>query len=345
MRIAISWNELPCYAAHLIAAGIKGVDNPVQVISTRPTIPITGMEEILGQKVHWIDKDNIYTWEQLGLDVPEIYFQAGITYIPSLRRLGDQVRKSGGRVVLLSDNCWKNSYRQWVGMVAFRVIYRKQFHAVWVPGASGVKLMRKLGVSAENLFTGLYGSDPDIFFPKEVSLRREDKFIFVGQLIKRKGVDKLVAAFSRFHQKHPEFQLDVYGAGPLASAVSGIKGINLRSFSKPETIAEALKRSKFLILPSLEDHWPLIVSEAAMSGCGLLLSDKIGNIPEFANEKNSFIFNTTSDDALYESMLMAAQCSENTLNEISRESCRLGMKFTPSNWAINFKKIIHEIAQ
>ena len=345
MRIAISWNELPCYAAHLMAAGIKSVDDPIQVISTRPTIPITGMEDILGQKVHWIDKDSISTWGQLGLDIPEIYFQAGITYIPSLRRLGDQVRKSGGKVILLSDNCWKNSFRQWIGMIAFRVIYRKRFHAVWVPGASGIKLMRKLGVSTENLFTGLYGSNPTIFYPKEACLRRENKFIFVGQLIKRKGVDKLVAAFCRFYEKHPEYQLDVYGAGPLESTISGIKGVNLRSFSKPETIAEALKRSKFLILPSLEDHWPLIVSEAAMSGCGLILSDKIGNIPEFANEKNSFIFNATSGHALYESMLMAAKCSENAFNEISRESCRLGIKFTPSNWAINFKKIIHGIVQ
>jgi glycosyltransferase involved in cell wall biosynthesis len=345
MRIAISWNELPCYAAHLIAAGIKGVDEPIQIISTRPTIPVTGMEDILGQKVHWVDKDSISTWEQLGLDVPEIYFQAGITYIPSLRRLGDQVRKSGGKVILLSDNCWKNSFRQWIGMVAFRMVYRKQFNAVWVPGASATKLMRKLGVSSENLFTGLYGSEPAIFYRKEVCSRRENKFIFVGQLIKRKGVDKLVAAFSRFHEKHPEFQLDVYGAGPLESLMSGVKGVNLKSFSKPEIIAEALQKSKFLILPSLEDHWPLIVSEAAMSGCGLLLSDKIGNIPEFANEKNSFIFNATSEEALYKSMLMASECSEYTLDEICRESCRLGLKFTPSNWAINFKKIIHEIVK
>ncbi len=343
MRIAISWNELPCYAAHLIAAGIRGVDDCVEIISTRPTFPIAGVEEILGQKVHWVDKDGISTWGQLGLDIPEIYFQAGITYIPSLRRLGDQVRKSGGKVIMLSDNCWKNSFRQWAGMIAFRMLYRKRFHAVWVPGASGIKLMRRLGVPAENLFTGLYGSNPAIFFPKDPCLRRENKFIFVGQLIKRKGVDRLAAAFSRLHEKHPQYQLDVYGAGPLESTLSGIMGVNLRSFSKPETIAQALKTSKFLILPSLEDHWPLVVSEAAMSGCGLILSDKIGNIPEFANDKNSFIFKATSDDALYESMLMAAECSESTFNEISRESCNLGMKFTPLNWATNFKKIIHEI--
>jgi hypothetical protein len=48
-RLAISWNGLPQYAARLIRAAIERWGAPVDVIGSRPTVPVAGMEEALGQ--------------------------------------------------------------------------------------------------------------------------------------------------------------------------------------------------------------------------------------------------------------------------------------------------------
>ena len=69
------------------------------------------MDKILGQKIHWIDKSKINSWTDLGLPVPGLFFQAGTYYISSFKKLGNEVRKNNGKVILLSDDNKKNNIR------------------------------------------------------------------------------------------------------------------------------------------------------------------------------------------------------------------------------------------
>lgn len=342
MIMALSWNELPAYGARLLRAGIQGFGKPVTVIATIPQIPIKGMEEILGQKIHWVDRSKINSWKDLGLPVPDIFFQAGIYYISSFRKLGKEVREHGGRVVLLSDNCWKNNFRQWGGAVLYRLIFRRWFSAVWVPGKSGAKMMRIFGVPDAQIYQGLYGSDPDCFTAGPVLTQRPKQFIFVGQFIPRKGISTLVKAFNIFHKNFPDWKMHMYGAGECQYLLENCPGIFVYPFAQPPQIADALRQSRFLVLPSLEDHWPLVVSEAALSGCGLILSDRVGNGAEFLNEKNGSIFSAQSVKQLSEKLKEAASLPDWRLKEVYNESKRLGSFYGPANWAKKFHQIISE---
>ena len=175
--IAVSWNELPAYGARVLRAGIQKLGHPVTIIATVPKVPIEGMKEILNQKIYWIDRLGIKSWEDIGMPIPDIFFQAGTYYVPAFRNLGKEVRARGGKVVLLSDNCWKKSLRQIAGSVLFRLVFKNWFSAVWVPGKSGVKLMRIYGFPINRIYDGLYGSDDKCFIPGKPLKERSKQFI------------------------------------------------------------------------------------------------------------------------------------------------------------------------
>ena len=104
-----------------------------------------------------------------------------------------------------------------------------------------------------------------------------------------------------------------------------------------------MRNSRFLVLPSFMDHWPLVVSEASLSGCGLILSNKVGNAPEFVTAKNGFSFNPKSDTELYDCLVKASLLSNKKLDEVYKESLRLGSIYTPKKSGEKFSQIINDI--
>ncbi len=344
MKIVFSWNELPVYGARLIKAGIDNSNYHISVIATPPTIPIKGMEDILEQKLLWIDKKGVSRWHELNMEVPDFFFQAG-WYVESFVSLGKEVKEKGGKVILLSDNCMKNSLRQWLGSIYYRLILNKYFDGVWVPGKSGMRLFNFFGVENDKIFDGLYGIDP-ISFPVGESLEKRNKsFIFVGKLTNEKGIPQLIRVFKLFHQNHPDWCLIIYGNGPLYNELLNIDGIFLNEFSQPPEISEAMRNSRFFILPTLTDHWPLVINEAALSGCGLILSNRVGNIPEFLGTENGYIYQVEDDKDLLQCMENAATISVDKLKVIAFESRTLGEKYSPIYWSQQFKKIIYNFTK
>ena len=312
------------------------------VIGANPQMTVKDTEDILGQKICWIDSLSVNSWSELGLSIPDIFFQAG-WFIPSFNKLGKEVRYNGGKVVGLIDNCWKNNMRQWIGAVKFRLLYRKWFSAVWVPGKSGTQLLRFFGVPSSQIYQGLYGTDHNCFTPGPLLTKRPKQFIFVGGLTRLKGILTLVKAFQIFHRDFPDWNLVTYGIGESQILLENCPGIESRPFAPPHEIAETLRQSRFFVLPTLTDHWPLAVAEAAAVGCGLILSNRVGNRPEFLTQKNGFVFPARSVRELTRKLRAAASLPDWRLNETYKESKWLGSFYGLSQWAEKFQQIISEV--
>ena len=266
MNIVVSWNELPAYGAKLLNAGIKQLGYSISIISTVPQVPFKNMGKIVKQKIYWIRPDKkIETWEDLGLKVPDIFFQAGANYVKSFKNLGLLVKEDGGKVILMSDNCYKKTLRQILGRILFRLILFRRFNAVWVPGKLGRKLMRTYGFSNEKIYEGLYGVDNNCFLPGKPISRRSKQFIFVGNFIYLKGVITLVDAFRKFITINPGWKIIVFGRGPYSKILEDCPGTIVKQFAEPSEISNEMRKSRFLVQPSIVDHWPLVVPEAAVS--------------------------------------------------------------------------------
>jgi glycosyltransferase involved in cell wall biosynthesis len=337
MKIVFSWNELPVYAAYLLNEAIK-INKNTEIISIRSHLPIKDVDKILMKKVYWVKNKNL-SWRELGIEIPDIFFQAG-WYKKAFSSLGNQVKENGGKVVLLSDNQYLDNFRQKIGSLIYKIKYLNHFDAVWVPGNSGVKLMKSYGVKKKNIYKGLYASNNNIYKKGLKLSKREKLFLYVGNLYEKKGFIDLIDSYKLFCKKYPGWKLIIVGNGPLRNLIPKIKSIKYFKFSKPKEISNFMKASRFLINPSHEDHWPLVVNEATLCGCGLILSNNVGNIDELSNYKNSIIFKKSSSEHLFDALIKASQLDGLKLDIMFKESLKLGSKFTVSNWRDSYYKII-----
>lgn len=342
-HIAFSWNGLPQYAARLIGAAIDRLGEDCIVIGSKPSVPVTGMEAVLGKAVRWIDACEQVSWHDLGLKVPSIFIQSGWSY-PAFSQLGRQVKAAGGRVIGLSDANWRGDFRQLVlGPVGFRTLHWRSFDAMLVPGRQGARLMRYFGMRPDRIRIGMYGADPNLFHGGLPLLERPKTILYVGQFIARKDVLGLTAAFLRFVDTHPDWMLRMCGSGVQRELFPQDSRIIIENFVQPEQLAERYKAARFFVLPSLKEAWGLVVHEAALCGCGLILSDAIGSGDDLASAENAVRFRAGIEDDLVRALSEAAAFDSERLEGAEAKSRELARQFGPERFAAEVAGLIGEL--
>lgn len=343
MSIAFSWQGLPQYAARQLRPAIAQLGQACPVIGTRPEVPIQGMEPALGQPIHWVEAEQSVRWADLGLDTPTVFFQAGWS-CPAFNALGDEVRAAGGKVCLLMDNDWRGNLRQWFGGVWFRLAMKRKFVAVMVPGRSGRRLSRWYGFANEEIFEGLYGADPAVFFDGPPLAERPKRILFVGQYIERKDCVGLTQAFASVADQLPEWELHLYGSGPLQDKLPGHPRIRVHGFVQPAELGALYQSARIFALPSYREAWGLVVHEAALSGCQLLLSATIGSRHDFATEKNAAEFPAGDRVALAQAVLQLATSEDDALARAQAESRALAATHGPAVFADRVAAIVRQLS-
>lgn len=331
--VAFSWKGMPQYAARELKAAIAALGVDCAVIGSKPDVPVAGMEAALGQPITWIDDSRRVTWRELGLTRPDIFFQSGWGY-RGLNALGAEVRAAGGKVIGFSDANWRGDFRQRVaGAIAFRLHLRRLFDAMIVPGREGRRLMRWYGMPNDRVFEGMYGADPALFNGGPPLVDRPRAVLFVGQFIDRKQVLTLAAAFRRFAAARPGWTLRLTGSGAQRDLIPRADDIVVEDFVQPEHLADRYRAVRFFVLPSLVEAWGLVVHEAALCGCGLILSDAIGSAADLADDINAVRFAAGDETALVEAMVAAADRAVGDLARVEARSRALAADFGPARFA------------
>jgi len=342
--LAVAWHGLPLYGARLLRPALS--DFPPRdavVIATPGPFSNRTIEGDLRRPVTWIDARSAPSWTQLGLTPPRVFFQTGWAS-RAFNRLGAQVKAAGGRVVVLADNCEKPTLRQHAGALLFRLFFRRQFDAAIVPGLSGRQLMLRFGMPKDRIYDGLYGADPEIFTPGPPLRNRPHTLLFVGQLIPRKQPVLLVNVFASQSDDIPDWRLVVIGKGPLQPLLTGDR-VEVRKFATPAEVARAMRESRALVLPSSEDHWPLVLHEAASSGCLLLASSGVGSRFDLIGHHNGTIFERNSPRALLHAIRWATSLTPETLDLAYEESSRIAARFGPRRFADTLQTVLLRMLQ
>ena len=103
-----------------------------------------------------------------------------------------------------------------------------------------------------------------------VSDCRNKSAIFVGRFSTQKGIDSLLKIWGLVSEKHPEWQLDVYGEGEMREhylSVINEMGANVHVFAPTADIMEKYRENSILLLTSLYEPFGLVLPEAM--SCGL----------------------------------------------------------------------------
>lgn len=91
--------------------------------------------------------------------------------------------------------------------------------------------------------------------------------------------------------------------------------IKVYDFLQPEELAKVYQNARCFVLPSFEEHWGLVVHEAALSGCLLLLSNRVGAAKDFLSKDNGFTFNAYLLESFVEAMRKVFELDDNALTK------------------------------
>ncbi|MFN0181699.1 MAG: glycosyltransferase [Gemmatimonadales bacterium] len=134
--------------------------------------------------------------------------------------------------------------------------------------------------------------------------------VCVGQLVARKGISRLLEATATLATRGVAIDLLIAGDGPERARLEaqaralGVAGVSFLGRRTTDEVAELFRTADFLVFPTLEDVWGLVVNEALWSGLPVLASRYAGSAAELLPPGN--IFDPLDQDGFVRALQRAA---------------------------------------
>jgi len=129
--------------------------------------------------------------------------------------------------------------------------------------------------------------------------------LYIGQLIRRKGLDILMQAVKPLLYRYPKLQVSLVGSGIEQSILDKeicnkelADRIILEGVLPSNQVHLRLARASALILPSRWDGWGLVINEAFSAGVPVIASDRCGAADLIVPGVNGYRFRSESVDDL-----------------------------------------------
>lgn len=172
-------------------------------------------------------------------------------------------------------------------------------------------------------------------------------YIYVGRLIKLKGVEYLLKAWKKHSWHFPQDILLIIGDGPERESLQNFAEESVIFYGKIdyEYIHEYYAQADVFIIPTLEDNWSLVVPEAMACSLPIGCSCYNGCHPELIeNGENGYIF----DPMIEESIIKMLQYFHGVdLKEMGAKSKFIENNFSPIRCAERayegIQKIVNKI--
>ncbi|SMP62085.1 Glycosyltransferase involved in cell wall bisynthesis [Neorhodopirellula lusitana] len=224
-----------------------------------------------------------------------------------------EVVKSNARLGIISESPDPRGCRFYLRRSKYileRLTRGRHFDFVLGMGRKGTDWFQSCGYSKKRVFEFSYVVDEQV--PEtHVSENSFVRLLYVGQLIKRKGLDTLLYALAATPK---ELKLDIVGDGPQRSQLVSLAerlhiSDQLTWHGSLNSVAARHKMSNCdaLILPSYHDGWGAVVNEALCSGTPVICSDGCGASSLLTREQIGVTFPAGNVDLLREKIISAVQ--------------------------------------
>lgn len=160
-------------------------------------------------------------------------------------------------------------------------------------------------------------------------------FLYVGQIVNRKGIRELLAAWTRFSGGSPgdRTTLLLVGDGPERPALEqycrdhALTNVRFAGPIDYDALGPFYKSADVFVIPTLEDNWSLVVPEAMACGLPILCSRYNGCWPEYVTPANGWVFDPRDPDDTVACLHKCVAAGEK-LVEMGRESDRIIANYT-----------------
>lgn len=183
-----------------------------------------------------------------------------------------------------------------------------------VPEGEGVKHDLQQHITSKPMRILGYGNVRGIdlvYWKRQTHLHTEAclTFVFVGRIVRDKGVNELVSAFVRLHAQYPNTRLLLVGPAEagidpvspetqqLIETSEGIEAIGAQSDVRPY-----YEQSDVLVFPSYREGFPNVVIEAGAMELPSIVTDINGSREIIVEGKNGVIVPPRNADALFVAM-------------------------------------------
>lgn len=224
-----------------------------------------------------------------------------------------------------------------------------------VPGVSSFEYVRSFHVPGDSIFTAPNAVDTD-FFASHAELVREEAakyrkdlglskryFLFVGRLVREKGVFDLLAAYAEMAAElRGEVDLVFVGDGNARATLEQrareiLPGcVHFPGFAQRERLGAYYALADALFLPTYSDTWGLVVNESMACGLPVVCSDVAGCVADLVKDGwNGRVVRAKDVGSLVTAMTelavhedVAHRMGQNSLDQIrgySPQACAAGM--------------------
>jgi glycosyltransferase involved in cell wall biosynthesis len=137
-------------------------------------------------------------------------------------------------------------------------------------------------------------------------------WLFVGRIVKDKGVQELLKAFSEFHDQYPGDQLWIVGEeeidlDPINTESNTLLNThsNIKKMGFHNDVRSYYAAANMLVFPSYREGFPNVPIQAALMDCGLILSNINGCNEIIENNKTGLLVEVKSDIEILNKMIFA----------------------------------------
>ena len=205
-----------------------------------------------------------------------------------------------------------------------------------IPEGEGVKADLQRHITRKPMkvlgYGNVKGVDMERFSPSRFDVSKNPSaftFVFVGRIVGDKGINELVEAFVKLHEKHQNARLILVGSyehelDPLSDTtreqIESNEAIDACGPKYDDDLLRMYMNADCFVMPSYREGFPNTVLEAGAMGLPSIVTDINGSREIIENEKNGLIIPSKNASALYDAM--ERMLTDDTARETMRSNAR-----------------------
>jgi glycosyltransferase involved in cell wall biosynthesis len=280
---------------------------------------------------------------------PDVIICGGYSYLASWQAMMWAARNRV-QFLLWSESTGRDRRSHHVVVESLKKVFFRKCAAFVVPGRSALDYLQQMGVPRKNIFIARNAVDVDRFSElgrkaraDAVRARRElvlpDRyFLFVGRLVREKGVLSLLEAYGELPQQLRErIGLVFAGDGPLRGELEALArdiypgNVHFPGFVDRDELAPYYSLAECIVLPTYTDTWGLVVNEAMACGLPVICTHVAGCAAELV-QSNGRLVEPGSVTELRQAMMEIGM--DPTLRDgMAAQSEAMIALFSPEAWA------------